>query len=221
MCRPPAEAPSLRVLHLEPPEAIEVKCWRRRWWRWLWQLLLCWQLLLWLLLSWLLLLLLSLRTRGAAWMPRSGDVPVLNQRGLRGRRKQSMHGCCATWHWDKGSCAAHCVTEKVGATCCRARPDAAVRRVRRCIPLRCRWLHLNELSPGCWQGSQKDGHALPHRPIRMLRAAREIAQVADPDEAKPGPVLPSKGLHVCTCELPVEEQGLTHDCFVAERFRRM
>ena len=59
MCRPRAEPPSLRVLHLGTPEAKEVECWRR-WRRWLWQLLLQLQLLPWLLppcllLPWLLL----------------------------------------------------------------------------------------------------------------------------------------------------------------------
>ena len=67
-------------------------------------------------------------------------------------------------------------------------------------------------APPCW-------HALSHYPIRMLRAAHDIAQVADPNQAKPGPVLSGKGLPECICELPVEEQWLTHDCVVTDRFR--
>jgi hypothetical protein len=68
----------------------------------------------------------ALLTCAAARMPGPGDVPVLNQRRLRGRRKKGMQDCIASFHWDKGSCAALCVTDKVGATFCRARPDAAI-----------------------------------------------------------------------------------------------
>ena len=132
------------------------------------------ELLPWLLLPWLLLQVLALLTCAAARMQGPGDVPVLKQRRLRARREEDMQNCIASFQWDKGSCAAHCVTEKVAATICRARPDAAIRRVRRCTPHHGRWLHLDELSPGCWQGSQKHGHALSHHPIRMLRSAHDI-----------------------------------------------
>ena len=49
--------------------------------------------------------------------------------------------------------------------------------------------------------------------------AYEVAQVGDPDKAQAGPVLPGKRLPVRICELPVEEQGLTHDRVVSERIR--
>jgi hypothetical protein len=149
-------------------------------------------------------------------MPGPGDVPVLNQRRLRGRRKEGVHDCIVSFQWDKGSCAAHCVTEKVGATFCRAGPNAPVRLVRRCAPQRGWWLHLDDLSPGGWQGSQKDGQALSHHPIRMLRAAHDIAQVADPDQAQPGPVLPGKGLPDCICDLPEGRTGMLVNLWITQ-----
>ena len=87
-----------------------------------------------------------------------------------------------------------------------AAENPEIRLVQRCEPHPDRWLHLDELSPGCCHGSQKDGHD-PDAP-----AAHVMTQVTTPDQAQPSPVLPGK-------ELPVEEHWLIYDCVVSDRFR--
>ena len=73
---------------------------------------------------WLLPLLLLPLLCAAAQMRGPGDVLLQHLRRLRGHRKEGMQDCIASLHWDKGTCSADCMTEKIGATFCHVRPDA-------------------------------------------------------------------------------------------------
>ena len=50
-------------------------------------------------------------------------------------------------------------------------------------------------------------------------AVHKGTEVADPDKSLSGPIFPREGLPVLVPDLPVEEQGLTHDRVVAEAAR--
>ena len=71
-----------------------------------------------------------------------------------------MHGCNASFHWHKGSCAAYCVAEKVGATfgcatCFRAGEIPAALRWWVSAPRS--WRSRPRCLAGCWSQSSWPG----------------------------------------------------------------
>ena len=201
MCRPFAESPSLRIHDLAAPQTEEIqRCWR-----------LCGQL-------GVVLLFLEGLPLSAARVLGPGDVPVLHQSGLCSGRKEGMRARCPCLHWDE--CAPVLLAEWVRKKCPPAARDqtgqsAGSEGKSHITAVLC----VDELSPGCRQRGEEDLCTAADAAICTRGSAYEVAQVADPDKAQAGPILPGKRLPVRICELPVEEQGLTHDRVVSERIR--